>query len=382
MASPIPPQNGSSRISVALGSVLFRAWNISSQKAAELSVIARQKYEEGSKTNVIPIINSLATRCCYVIPGLVTPYPFSSITSIIDFMIREAIHHTSFDKDTQSLSINEIMESNTYNSAYLNYRNKFLSSTLDWRCLIITDHKSAKAEFHPSLETLAEVLDSLSMDELHHRIDAILKPFFDDLFRQSKRISEPKAVIKKAELALGKLMMKPNARRYQDYLFSLVQDSVRTLAQSDQAMRYLGSGFYRAGLDKLLNKTMDAVRMVSVYATIKELSEAENIEAHENIRQIKLTSGRKYIKPIFESGLKDHLIQLTCDVIEVLCLPQEQRSQRKPHISHIEELADDLITDDRITSVPIFNICSTHEPIGSINLFDKAYEVVYEFDSV
>lgn len=373
MAPPV------SSVSTAIGTVLFRAWNVSSEKAMQLSAIARQKYEEGS--TVIPLINSLASRCSYVLPGLFTPYPFKSVTSIIDFMIKETIKQTSFDKEIQLLPVLEIMRSRQYGEGYRIFRRSFLAKTLEWRLQIIEDRKVAKAEFHPHLESLAKGLGDIA-ESTSQRVDIILRPFFDDFFRHSKEFHDPKSFIHKAELVLGKLMTDPIKRRYQNHLCTIIESSIRTLALSDRAMRYLGMGLYRAGLDKMLNKTLQAVRMVSVHAAIVELSKTHSIEIDKEIRKVKVTQGRNYLTPILQEGecVKDDYIGITCEILAII--QQPMRANRKPHVTYIEELADDLLQETGILSMPIFNICSSGAPLGSVNLFDLAYEVVHEFDSI
>jgi predicted transcriptional regulator YheO len=149
----------------------------------------------------------------------------------------------------------------------------------------------------------------------------------------------------------------------------LVETSIKNLAQSDWAMRHLGKGRNRPGLDRLYNQTTDSVRLVTVYAVLLELAGAPQ-EISNCIREEKLTLARQLL-----INNETPLLNLVMEQLEIIESPQEQRQHRRsPLTTHIEELAYDLAADDCVLSLPIFQLCSKTQTTAIVNLFNRAYK--------
>lgn len=359
-----------------VGKTLFNAWTYSTNKINSISEFARKKYNEKPDAHTLPLINVITARCYRILPRLLKPFPYASILSIVDFMVTDAVRQTCVEETFPGIAL--IKDEPWYVDAYAKYRDNFIAKTQSWKIQIIEDKKKAPPKDAQLLDALLTYLDALIGNEINIQIDLILKPYFDEVFSLTRKTLAPQELIDKAQIALGKIMIHPANRSYLDYLISLVELSVRSLIESEQAMRYLGNGRMRDGIDKMYNHTPDAIQMVAIYSVVTELSKAPFTPIAHKGRAEKIRQARTLISPIFSTNSQnddddDMLLATSLQILDRIAEDKKSRRKRDTLIVHIDELSEHLFTDDSAMSLSTFTVCISDQTTVNYNLFNQAF---------
>lgn len=349
-------QSSSSTSKAYLGSALVSMWNLSTRGANAIATVAQKTYEESAHKKALPIFNAFSAKCCRVLPRMLAPYPFKSVSSMIDFMMNEASRQVEESYKT------EIFPPIPFSPNYPVFYRTFLDQVPLWLNHIQEDLR--KDPNHSLLERLKSTLDILDYEPAQMRLDPILKPFLEKTCEITRSSFVPQQLLEETQIALGKILLEPEEYSYIQHLVALVQLSIETLSKSDHAMRFIGNGNFRDGRDRLYNQTTDSARLVAIYAVILELTDYRHHYISNKVREEKVLAARALIQ--------NKTIQACLEIFEQASAPQEEHQHHPPLITHIKELAVDLTSF--ILTIPIFQLSSKDKTTDTVNLFSKAYQ--------
>lgn len=350
-----------------VGSALFSAWKYSSETVAKLSQsIDLAPYQKQ--------VNSYSVWGYRIASRIFKPYPYGSVTAIVDFLATEGVAAAdSIRPEVAHTDADLIPQHPLYRRACSNLCAQWIDRIPQWQDLVNKDAFNPYPEDKELVATLRQVITFMRFSEDTSKIERVLATYLNELIKLPDPPYRTEKVMELTQICLGQMMQNTNLIAYQDFLVKLIRTSAKTLYQSDQAMRYLGVGLAETGRTKMRMKKTQAKDLVALYAVL--------LEGEDPSERMIPFRGRSLKMPIFRELLagdqkqkasgSDATLSQTIKILDNN--HSSNRGRRHTLTIYATELASDLFPAEYVLQLPLFDLCSANRQTHRVDLFEVAF---------
>lgn len=350
-----------------VGNILFSAWKYSTNTLSEMT----------KRIDLTPYhqhLNGFSTWGYRLASRVFKPYPYGSVTAIVDFMVSQGLATAdSMREEVSGIEGEQLIQHPVYRRGCSKMCAVWIDQLPKWQELANKDIKSPYLEDQQLVSSLRQTISILRFSEDLSKVDQVLSAYVKKLISLPNAPYNVEKVMKATQISLSQLLLSHDLLIYQEFLFKLIREASHTLYTSDQAMRYLGNGLAEIGRTNMRMGKTRAKKLAAVYTALLEASVPSPGVIPLEGRSQKVPLLREILAGNQKAKATENnpLITLQIAIMDDFDTNQGRREEITIHAT---ELGFELYPSEELLKLPIFDLCSPTRQTGTLLLFDVAFD--------